>query len=1159
MKSMTLKAVKMTGWTSGLLLLAISAQAQFFVPGVLKREFFPNATAEQLISTNPPAPTATNFYSAWNVTDDTQNYGARYSGLIVPSVTGAYDFYLASDDDSYLFLSTNDSSTNKFQIAHENQWSALLNWNTPGNVAGIASQKNSATWTNAAGVAPYASGIILTQGVRYYMEVDHRGGGGGNRMAVTVVPHGFGVGDTTDTVLTNGSPDFTIGVVIPNPSVLLFQAAGNPVSRTNFIGTPATFRAAPSFNSQIPPRYQWQRGTVSGGTTNWTDINGATNGALSATSFYTIVASTNDNGARFRCIAYSPGLGNPFLVRTSGVAVLTVPASGGLAVPGRLRRDLFTGLTQPVASHFLTNVIEIGNVGPANAVNTFTSFEVPSAGANYGERVSGFFTPTNTGNFVFFLTSDDESRLYVSTNDQPSGKLLVAQEDGVSNPRDWYGGTSGNGSIPSQKRSDQWMPDPFNPPPGGAPYATGIPMVAGNRYYIEATHWGSTPANHLGATYGTVEEVAMGIPAPDEPSRFTNDVISYVTRPVNSFAITSQPADFTRFEGLPYSLRVTVTTDSEVTPAYQWRKNGVPIPGQTASNYTAIAIVPDNGATFSVDIVIPGVISTNTTNATLTVIQGTFAEGILRREFWTNSSARGITRQIVGANAGGFPDPDYELFIDTLEIDENRGDNYVQRVSGFFVPPETDAYVFFVACDDDTDLYISTDQQPANKYLIAQETAWSNVRQWLTANGGGNAAQKRSDQFNGGQFAAGIQLTQGQRYYIEMVHRENTGGDRVSATFKRISDVDPPDGTATLFTGSVIGTPVPEATQLGITLQPVNANVYQLQPAYFSAFSTNDSIVPSTYQWRRSDGLGGRTNIPGGTASSFGFVTSLSDSGAQFDCVVRAPGTSLVLTTAVAMLTVQPGGTFVPNLLARETWNVGVGPRIIEAGGLGPADTNDTVNMIDFGPLAASYATRIRGYFVPQETTNYVFFICSDDNADLFLSTDDQPVNKRLIAQEQGFSSGRLWLGATSGNPALKRSDTWTPDGGLTMPYSAGIWMTNGQRYYIEAVHSQAGGDDNFGVTFKLGIDPANDPLDGTPSVLTNGVIGYLEAPAVGNQPTLTISKSGNSINVSWTPAGGTLLSKTNLASLSWDTVGTANPTVLPIQPGNLYLRVSVP
>lgn len=96
-----------------------------------------------------------------------------------------------------------------------------------------------------------------------------------------------------------------------------------------------------------------------------------------------------------------------------------------------------------------------------------------------------------------------------------------------------------------------------------------------------------------------------------------------------------------------------------------------------------------------------------------------------------------------------------------------------------------------------------------------------------------------------------------------------------------------------------------------------------------------------------------------------------------------------------------------------------------------------------------------------------------------------------------------------------------------------------------------------MGVTYKYALDP--DPLDGVPSIITSSMLAYLEAPTTVPQPTLTATKSGNSLTVSWTPAGGTLWSTPSLTSPSWTSVGTINPANLAITSSNLFLRVQVP
>src|SRR5579872_5231147 len=44
-------------------------------------------------------------------------YGARYRGFIHPPITGAYTFWIASDDEGQLFLSSDDTALKKRLIA----------------------------------------------------------------------------------------------------------------------------------------------------------------------------------------------------------------------------------------------------------------------------------------------------------------------------------------------------------------------------------------------------------------------------------------------------------------------------------------------------------------------------------------------------------------------------------------------------------------------------------------------------------------------------------------------------------------------------------------------------------------------------------------------------------------------------------------------------------------------------------------------------------------------------------------------------------------------------------------------------------------------------------------------------------------------------------
>jgi hypothetical protein len=918
----------------------------------------------------------------------------------------------------------------------------------------------------------------------------------------------------------------------------------NPSNTIAYVGMPARFSVATSTDSSVPPTYQWRRGGV--------------NIANATTANYTIVASLADTASTFDCIASVPGLSVP-----STVATVTVPASGGFTVTNRLRDEQFTGMTANVRTN-----VEIGNTARGN-VSAVLVADVGSAGANYGERVNGFFTPAVSGRFVFFVAADDDTDLFVSTDDQPSHKQLVAQETVWSNNRNWI--TPGGASIASQKRSDQFTPD------GGVtlPFSGGIQLTAGTRYYVEAVHAAGGGGNGVSFTALTTNDVALGLPLDGDASTLTNATISFVTTPVTTFTITNQPIAASVFEGDNYTFVVGVLTDSEVNPSYQWKKNGQIITNATAATYVGtVANIADSGSQFICEISLAGQTTMTTVPVSLTVKTAAFAAGQVKREIWLNDAT---TRALVGANAPGtVPVPNVLTYVNSFDVGPYGAQNYVQRLSGFFVPATSGLYVFFVASDDDTDLYLSTNDRPDTKRIIARENAYSNQRQWNASQGGSVVANKRSDTFttDGGltypgnpNGAGGLQLTAGTRYYIEAVHHNGTGGEYTAITYGNYDPLTgvvtnaPVDGDATRLTGARVGVLLPAATVINITLQPTNGTVYGWQPVNFATLATNDSVVATVYQWRRTNNISGMTNIPGATFASYGFITSTNDNGAQFDCVATATAGGLTKTSNPVSVTIQAGASFVAGSLAFEFWNAGNSAAQTDVGGGGYANSNGVVSAIDFPDLGRdNYAQRVSGFFIPPVTTNYVFFTDSDDENNLYLSPDDQPNHKVLIAQQPNWAPTRYAWNNTSGGASstAKRSDLFTP---IAFPGATtdGIPLVAGKRYYLEGSMHEGTGGDWFAVTYMLGnggsLDPLIVPTNGTPPIITSAVLGRMAAPS---KPVLTVTRSGGNLNISWTPAGGTLKSSADMTApfASWTTVGTANPATVPIGAGNLFLHV---
>ena len=67
-----------------------------------------------------------------------------------------------------------------------------------------------------------------------------------------------------------------------------------------------------------------------------------------------------------------------------------------------------------------------------------TDFEAPSdVYENYGQRLRGYLTPPVTGNYTFWIATDDGGALYLSTDDTVANRREIATVTGWTPSRDW--------------------------------------------------------------------------------------------------------------------------------------------------------------------------------------------------------------------------------------------------------------------------------------------------------------------------------------------------------------------------------------------------------------------------------------------------------------------------------------------------------------------------------------------------------------------------------------------------------------------------------------------------------------------------------------------------------------------------------------------------
>jgi hypothetical protein len=112
--------------------------------------------------------------------------------------------------------------------------------------------------------------------------------------------------------------------------------------------------------------------------------------------------------------------------------------------------------------------------------------------------------------------------------------------------------------------------------------------------------------------------------------------------------------------------------------------------------------------------------------------------------------------------------PDYTEILSTTEWgvgDDDSTDNYRGRITAWLIPPVTGNYTFWIVTDDNGCLWLSTDHDPANAQLIAQETTWAGEDEW-----GGVGDEARS---------ASIMLEAGKAYWLRGGYQEGGGGDHI--------------------------------------------------------------------------------------------------------------------------------------------------------------------------------------------------------------------------------------------------------------------------------------------------------------------------------------------------------------------------------------------
>lgn len=243
------------------------------------------------------------------------------------------------------------------------------------------------------------------------------------------------------------------------------------------------------------------------------------------------------------------------------------------------------------------------------------AFEYPpnggnEAGSNYGNILSGWLTPTKSGDYVFFCSGDDPIEVWLSTDDNPVNKHLICKEPQWNNARQWTVTDRRDPDNP-ENRSDRFVDTQW---PTGAT----ITLTAGKSYYIEALHTEGGGGDSVGVAW---KLAADPDPANGDPPISAALVSTYLDPTGAKVDITQQPVATTVFANDTATLSVAANGSSlyGTNVTYQWFKNGVAIDKANSATYTIpVTASGDNGAKYKVTVSIPP-ISKTSDEVTLTV------------------------------------------------------------------------------------------------------------------------------------------------------------------------------------------------------------------------------------------------------------------------------------------------------------------------------------------------------------------------------------------------------------------------------------------------------------------------------------------------------------------------------------------------------------
>lgn len=354
--------------------------------------------------------------------------------------------------------------------------------------------------------------------------------------------------------------------------------------------------------------------------------------------------------------------------------------------------------------------------------------------------------------------------------------------------------------------------------------------------------------------------------------------------------------------------------------------------------------------------------------------------GRLSREVWLDIPGSKLSAM--------FNSPKFSRTPDVIELREGavmpRGyaDNYGQRVRGWITAPATGDYTFWIAGDNECELWLSTDASKFRRVRIASVPNWSAPGQW--------------DKFPSQQ-SRRISLVAGERYFVEMLHKEGSGGDHLTMAWQT------PEGVSEVIPASVLSPYAEDPDDRDMDELPDSWEI-----AHFGSIDeTPEGNPDGDFASNREEYLNGSNPV-------------VLDSNAGYWQVERWLDILATSTT---------------KLLASNDF-------------YGEPTTVSKLGGSAIKSYRGFHGSRIRGYIEVDKAAEYRFWISARNAADLYLSSDETPYLKKSIARLDPD------IGTGHGIPTNSRR-LWDA---YASQVSEPVLLEPGRKYYLEVIHQNGHG-----------------------------------------------------------------------------------------------------